>query len=160
MKMAAPAPSASSAGAPKLAYDEAADKGVWNATVRGGLFAKKSEASSSLARQIAMAPSNGAVAVARERMLNKMKTKDFVQDQDSKSSGIKWIEGKTFYLRDGFWTDSALLEGTHPQPEVIQFGSTKYFELVKKHPGITKFLGAGPKVVVLFEGRCVKIVTP
>ncbi len=157
---AAPAPAAPSAGAPGIAYDEEKDMNLSSASVRGGLLAKKSEASSSLARQIAMAPSNGAVAVARERMLNKMKTKDFVQDQDSKSSGIKWIEGKTFYLKDGFWTDSALLEGSHPQPEVIQFGSSKYFELVKKHPGITKFLGAGPKVIVLFEGLCVKIVAP
>lgn len=157
---AAPAPSMPSAGAPGIAYDEEGEMSLSSAAVRGGLFAKKSEASSSLARQIAMAPSNGPVAVARERMLNKMKTKDFVQDQDSKSSGIKWIEGKTFYLRDGFWTDSALLEGSHPQPEVIQFGSTKYFDLVKKHPGITRFLGAGPKVIVLYQGLCVKIVTP
>lgn len=157
---AAPAPSMPSAGAPGIAYDEEGEMSLSSAAVRGGLFAKKSEASSSLARQIAMAPSNGPVAVARERMLNKMKTKDFVQDQDSKSSGIKWIEGKTFYLRDGFWTDSALLEGSHPQPEVIQFGSTKYFDLVKKHPGITRFLGAGPKVIVFYQGLCVKIVTP
>jgi hypothetical protein len=73
---------------------------------------------------------------------------------------MKWIEGKTFYLRDGFWTDSALLDGSHPQPEVIQFGSAKYFELVKKHPGITRFLGVGTKVMLLFEGRCVKVVAP
>lgn len=157
---AAPAPSMPAAGAPGMAYDEEGEMSLSSNAVRSGMLAKKSEASSSLARQIAMAPSNGPVAVARERMLNKMKTKDFVQDQDSKSSGIKWIEGKAFYLRDGFWTDSALLEGSHPQPEVIQFGSTKYFDLVKKHPGITRFLGAGPKVIVLFEGLCVKIVTP
>jgi len=98
--------------------------------------------------------------VAREKELNKMKTRDSVQDQDSKASGVKWIDGKTFYLKNGFWTDSSVLEGSHPQPEVIQFGSTKYFELVKKHPGITKFLGAGPQVIVLFEGICVKIVAP
>lgn len=154
--MASPAPAEADS---LVAYDGAADKGTSSA-VRGSLFAKKSEASSSLARQIAMAPSNGAVAVAREKALSKMKTKDFVQDEESKSSGIKWIEGKTFYLKDGFWVDSALLEGSHAQPEVIQFGSAKYFELVKKHPGITKFLGAGAKVMVLFEGRCVKIVAP
>lgn len=154
--MASPAPSAPAEKDSLVAYDGKQT----SSAVRGSLFAKKSEASSSLARQIAMAPSNGAVAVARERALSKMKTKDFVQDEESKSSGIKWIEGKTFYLKDGFWTDSALLEGSHAQPEVIEFGSAKYFELVKKHPGITKFLGAGAKVMVLFEGRCVKIVTP
>ncbi len=155
--MASPAPSApmSFGGGPGIAYDEAADKGM-----SSRFFAKKSEASASLARQIAMAPSNGAVAVAREKELNKMKTKELVQDRDSKSSGMKWIEGKTFYLKDGFWTDSALLEGTHREPQVIQFGSSQYFDLVKKHPGITRFLGAGPKVIILFEGMCVKIVTP
>lgn len=132
------------------------DKG---AALRGNLLAKK-EASYSLARQIAMAPYNGAAAVAREKELQKLKSKDDVSDRESKNSGMKWIEGKTFYLRDGFWTDSALLEGAHPQPELIQFGSQKYFELVRKHPGITKFLGAGPKVMILFEGRCVKITAP
>lgn len=137
-------------------YTDSGDKGV---AVHGNLLAKK-EASYSLARQIAMAPHNGAAAVAREKELQKLKSKDDVSDRESKGSGMKWIEGKTFYLRDGFWTDSALLEGSHPQPEVFQFGSQKYFDLVKKHPGIVKFLGAGPKVMVLFEGRYVKIVTP
>lgn len=123
------------------------------------MLAKKSEASYSLSRQIAMAPHNGAVAVAREKALQKLKNKDVVQD-DEKATGMKWVDGKTFYLKDGFWTDSALLEGSHPQPEVIQFGSAKYFELVKKHPGITKFLGVGTKVIVQLEGLCVKITAP
>lgn len=137
-------------------YEASGDKSM----IGGTLLAKKSEASYSLARQIAMAPHNGAAAVARERELQKLKSKDDVSDRESKNSGMKWIEGKTFYLRDGFWTDSALLDGSHPQPEVIQFGSAKYFELVKKHPGITRFLGVGTKVMLLFEGRCVKVVAP
>ncbi len=150
---AMPAPSEEDSA---VAYEGAGDK----AASFNGRWLKKSEASYSLARQIAQAPYNGAAAVAREKELLKLKTKDVISDRESKQSGMKWIEGKTFYLRDGFWTDSALLEGSHLQPEVIQFGSTKYFELVKKHPGITKFLGAGPKVMVLFEGKCLKIVTP
>ncbi len=157
--MAAPAPSAMpmSETADEGSFLASGDKGV---AVRGALLAKKAEASYSLSRQIAMAPHNGPAAVAREKELQKLKTKDCVQDYEGKNAGMKWVEGKTFYLKDGFWTDSSLLDGTHPQPEVIQFGSAKYFELVKKHPGITKFLGVGTKVIIQFEGLCVKIVAP
>lgn len=147
----------SAAPAEESFSDAAGDRIV---AARSNLLAKKSEASYSLARQIAMAPYNGAAAVAREKELQKLKSKDDVSDRENKNSGMKWIEGKTFYLRDGFWTDSALLEGAHRQPDVIQFGSAKYFELVRKHPGITKFLAAGSKIMLLFEGRCIKIVAP
>lgn len=150
--MAMPAPSA---GASAEDF-RSADKGV----VPEPMMAKKAEFSTSFARQLASAPYSGARAVAREKEVNKLKTREIVQEREGKSAGVKWIEGKTFYLKDGFWTDSAMLEGTRPKEEVIEFGSAKYFELVRKHPGITKFLGAGPKVIVLFEGRCLKIVAP
>lgn len=136
------------------------DKGRTTEFLAGRMFAKKSESSDSFAKQIAMAPSSGSRAVARERELNKLKAKDSLQGEESKSMGMKWIDGKTFYLKDGFWTDSVFLEGSHPQPEVIQFGSAKYFDLVKKHPKITKFLAAGSKMIIVFQGRCVKIVAP
>ncbi|MBA3857546.1 MAG: hypothetical protein C0507_11615 [Cyanobacteria bacterium PR.3.49] len=150
--MASPAPSA---GAPA---DES--RSGFKGFVASPLVGKKLDLSSSLARQIASAPYSGSRAVAREKEINKMKTRDVVQEREGKSAGVKWIEGKTFYLRDGFWTDSAILEATHAKEEVIEFGSAKYFELVRKHPGITKFLGAGARVIVLFEGRCLKIVAP
>jgi len=121
---------------------------------------KKADFSSSLARQIAAAPYSGASAVAREKEIGKLKTKEVAQEPEGKESGVKWIEGKTFYLKDGFWTDGELLSGSHGQPEVIEFGSSKYFELVRKHPGISKFLGVGTKLMLLFEGRCIKIVAP
>jgi Ca-activated chloride channel family protein len=155
MAMPAPAAGASAAGAPADEF-RSASKGF----VASHLMGKKAEFSSSLRQQLAAAPYSGALAVAREKEINKLKTKDVVQEREGKASGVKWIEGKTFYLRDGFWTDSAVLEGTHPKEEVIEFGSAKYFELVRKHPGVTKFLGAGAKVIVLFEGRCLKIVAP
>lgn len=139
--------------------DELASSGT-SASMRGALMARKDDAYASLSRQIAMAPQSGAKAVAREKQLQKLKANDSMSDQDSKSSGMKWIEGKTFYLKDGFWTDSAYFEGSHATPEIVEFGSAKYFDLIKKLPGLSRFLGAGPKVIVLYQSRCFKIVQP
>lgn len=149
-------------GASRQSFEESSGFGgdALSSSNSGRLMARKDEAYASLSRQIAMAPQSGAKAVAREKQLQKLKANDSMSDQDSKSSGMKWIEGKTFYLKDGFWTDSAFLEGNHPNPEVVEFGSSKYFELIKKLPALSKFLGAGPKVIVVYQSRCFKIVQP
>ena len=74
-------------------------------------------------------------------------------------SGVKTLEDKTFYLRGGFWTDSAFESGKSPAPETITFGSQAYFDLVRKVPGISKYLAVGNQAIVCFKGHTYKIVT-
>ena len=71
------------------------------------------------------------------------------------SSRIKYLADKTFYLRDGVWTDSVYKEGTALKE--IAFDSDAYYKLLAEKPGLGKYLSAGTRVVVVFEGTAYKI---
>jgi Ca-activated chloride channel family protein len=72
------------------------------------------------------------------------------------SSQILYKEDKTFYLKDGAWVDSEYREGL-PVKEV-RFSSDDYFRLAADKPGIVKYLSAGSKMIVVFQGTVYKIV--
>jgi Ca-activated chloride channel homolog len=72
------------------------------------------------------------------------------------SERILYKDDKTFYLKDGVWTDSEYKEGA-PVKE-ITFNSDEFFRLISDKPGIAKYLSAGSKLVVVFEGINYRIV--
>lgn len=71
------------------------------------------------------------------------------------SSRIKYLADKTFYLRDGVWTDSVYKEGLAVKE--VAFDSDAYYKLLAEKPGLGKYLSAGTRVVVVFEGTAYKI---
>ncbi len=71
------------------------------------------------------------------------------------SSRIKYLANKTFYLQDGVWTDSAYKEGSSVKE--VAFDSDAYYKLLAEMPGLGKYLSAGTRVVVVFEGTAYKI---
>ena len=72
------------------------------------------------------------------------------------SERILYKDDRTFYLKDGIWTDSAYAEGA-PVTEVA-FNSDAYYRLIADKPGLAKYLSAGTKLVVVFEGTAYRIV--
>lgn len=73
------------------------------------------------------------------------------------SKGVKYRGDKVFYLRrDGYWADSVYVEGAKVQD--IKYLSPEYLELIKKKPGIARYLALDRKVIVVFEGKCYRIV--
>ncbi|HEY9788020.1 MAG TPA: VIT domain-containing protein [Candidatus Obscuribacterales bacterium] len=129
------------------------------------LFSNKAEAGKErerddFAKQIAMAPSSGHRAVHREQVLAKLKHSEALGSKDNAAQGIKAVEDKTFYFRDGFWTDSAYVIGHAPAPKLIEFGTSQYFELVRSQPGLARYLSVGANVIIMFKGQCYKIVAP
>jgi len=72
------------------------------------------------------------------------------------SERILYKDDKTFYLKDGVWTDSEYKAGT-PLRE-IAFGSDEFFRLVAAKPGLAKYLSVANKLLVVFEGAAYKIV--
>jgi hypothetical protein len=70
---------------------------------------------------------------------------------------MKTVADKTFYLRDGFWTESAALDAHHPALETIEFGSKRYFDLISSVPGISKYLSVGDQVIFIYKGHGYKI---
>jgi len=81
-----------------------------------------------------------------------------VDGGDSATSTIaKTTGGKTFYLREGVWTDAELKAKAKLPETAVKFGSDEYFELLKQKPGLGVFFSLGEKVVVVFEGRVYRV---
>jgi Ca-activated chloride channel family protein len=72
------------------------------------------------------------------------------------SERILYKDDKTFYLKDGIWTDSEYKDGA-PATEV-KFNSDAFYKLIAEKPGIAKYLSAGNKLIVVFEGVNYRIV--
>jgi Ca-activated chloride channel family protein len=106
------------------------------------------------ARSFASAPSVGKAAVERAKVA--VDLKESASESRETAQGMKVVDDKTFYLRDGFWSESTLTASINP--EVITFGSKQYFDLMQAKPGISKYLSIGRQVVFSFKGHWYKIV--
>lgn len=78
-------------------------------------------------------------------------------DKDSLSGAVKTVGGKTFYLREGFWTDAEFKAASKLPETSIKFGSDEYFALLNQKPRLAEFFSLGEKVVVVFEGRVYRV---
>lgn len=78
-------------------------------------------------------------------------------EKDSPSSAIRTAGGKTFYLRDGVWTDSEFKAGSTLPVTTVKFSSEEYFNLLKQKPRLGEFFSLGEKVIVIFDGRVYKV---
>jgi Ca-activated chloride channel family protein len=72
------------------------------------------------------------------------------------SERILYKDDKTFYLTKGVWTDSEYKEGTLVTE--VKFNSDEFYKLIAEKPGIAKYLSAGSKMIVVFEGVNYRIV--
>ncbi len=72
------------------------------------------------------------------------------------SERILYKDDKTFYLKDGVWTDSEYKEGA--PVETVKFNSDAFYKLIAEKPGIAKYLSAGTKMIVVFAGVNYRIV--
>jgi len=78
-------------------------------------------------------------------------------EAESRSSANRTVGGKTFYLREGIWTDSEFKAGSTLPQTVVKFGSDEYFTLLKTKPRLGEFFSLGEKVIVVFEGRIYRV---
>jgi hypothetical protein len=98
----------------------------------------------------------GAAAVANQKKINKMKEENLIAKDEQPADGIKVVDDKTFYMRNGVWVDSSFSDKLKPQ--VITFGTSQYFDLLHNNPGIAKYLAIGKEVIFTFKGHTYKIV--
>ncbi len=96
---------------------------------------------------------SGAGAVQASKATEAIKVAD--RAETVVSSRIKYLADKTFYLRDDVWTDSVYKEGLAVKE--VAFDSDAYYKLLAEKPGLGKYLSAGTRVVVVFEGTAYKI---
>ncbi len=78
-------------------------------------------------------------------------------DRDALSSAVKTVGGKTFYLREGVWTDAEFKPEARLAETTIKFGSDEYFALLKQKPQLAEFFALGERIVVVFEGKVYRV---
>ncbi|MBA2527637.1 MAG: hypothetical protein H0V18_17925 [Pyrinomonadaceae bacterium] len=78
-------------------------------------------------------------------------------DRDSLSSAVRTVGDKTFYLREGVWTDAEFKQEARLPETTMKFGSDDYFALLKQKPRLADFFALGERIVVVFEGKVYRI---
>jgi Ca-activated chloride channel family protein len=97
---------------------------------------------------------SGAGAVKAAKVSQTFKLED--RAAEAVSERILYKDDKTFYLKDGVWTDSEYREGL-PVTE-IAFNSDAFYRLIAAKPGIAKYFSVADRLIVVFEGQAYKII--
>lgn len=76
------------------------------------------------------------------------------EDQVSGANAVvRRIGSKTFYLREGVWTDAEFRADARLPETVLTFGSDEYFALLRRERRLAEFFALGERVIVVFNGR-------
>ncbi|MEP6741703.1 MAG: VIT and VWA domain-containing protein [bacterium] len=78
-------------------------------------------------------------------------------DKDAQSETIRIAGGRTFYLRDGVWTDADFKANMTLPQRVVKFGGDEYFALLKQKPRLAAFFSLGEQVVVILDGTIYRV---
>jgi Ca-activated chloride channel family protein len=62
------------------------------------------------------------------------------------SQQSQFVAGKTFFLNEKQWIDSAVQQAANAKHVRVQFGSTEYFDFLAKHPKAQAWLALGQNV--------------
>ena len=118
----------------------------------GALSAPKAAADASASVGL----TTGQEAVQQSKQVRAQQEVVRVRDDDA-ASAVRRIAGKTFYLRDGVWTDAELKPDANLPETTLTFASDAYFELLKQKPKLAEYFSLGERVVVVFEGRVYRV---
>jgi Ca-activated chloride channel family protein len=94
-----------------------------------------------------------AVLEAKDTAL--LMNKEDIASIEETPTTMRAVDDKTFYLVDGFWTDSEYKKDE--KSEQVDFGSKQYFDLVASDPQLRKYFAVASQVIVVYKGHCYKI---
>ncbi len=101
---------------------------------------------------------SGEAAVKASKQKAEMERSDKVVINPSTNDALRQVAGKTFYLRDGVWTDSEF-KAEAKLPEVnLKFASEEYFKLINQTPKLADFFALGQRVTVVWQGKVYRVV--
>lgn len=72
-------------------------------------------------------------------------------------STVQRVGTRTFYLRDGVWTDAEIRGDTRLPETAVTFGSEEYFALIRRVPALAQYLALGEQVAVIHDGRIYRV---
>ena len=99
-----------------------------------------------------------AVAFSKDKEeLRKAEKLAVVTSSLDSASQIRYIAGKTFYLRDGVWTDSEFKADAKLPVVKLKFASDEYFNLTGLEPKLAECLALGQRVVVVWKGKVYQV---
>jgi Ca-activated chloride channel homolog len=100
----------------------------------------------------------GAGAVSESR-LSRERQEAMTLDASVVTAGatMQRVGTRTFYLRDGAWTDAEIREDTRLPETTVTFGSEEFFELIRRVPALGQYLALGEQVAVIHDGRIYRI---
>jgi Ca-activated chloride channel family protein len=73
------------------------------------------------------------------------------------AQSLRHVGTKTFFLRDGVWTDSAF-DAETMTPIQVGFGSEAYFDLLASRPEWGEYMSVGSRVLFVAEGMAYEVV--
>ncbi|MBI5670314.1 MAG: VWA domain-containing protein [Chloroflexi bacterium] len=79
-------------------------------------------------------------------------------DEQQSPNPIQTVEGKTFILQNGVWTDTTFKADTM-QTQKVTFLSDEYFRLLDEKPELGAFFALGDRVIVVLDGVAYEVVT-
>ncbi|HLM54941.1 MAG TPA: VIT and VWA domain-containing protein [Pyrinomonadaceae bacterium] len=80
-------------------------------------------------------------------------------DDAPAAPSVRKVGDKTFYLREGIWTDAEFKADARLPETALEFGGEEYFALVRREPQLARFFALGERVVVVFKGRVYRVGT-
>jgi Ca-activated chloride channel family protein len=98
----------------------------------------------------------GIAAVQQSKMQREQQERLHLKEE-VRTDAVQRVGGKTFYLIDGVWTDSAFKAESQLPETLLVFGSDEYFALLKQNPKLGSYFSLGERVVVVLEGRVYRV---
>ena len=98
----------------------------------------------------------GALAVKESKRARQQQESERVESADS-AAAVRNVNGKTFYLRDGVWTDAEFNRDARLPETNLTFGSDEYFALLAREPRLADYFALGERVVVVYGGRVYRV---
>ncbi|MGE0886363.1 MAG: VIT domain-containing protein [Blastocatellales bacterium] len=98
-----------------------------------------------------------AVAISKQKEELRRAEKVTTLPAGSASGQMRQASGKTFYLRDGVWTDSEFKADGNLPIFTLKFASDEYFDLIANEPRLADIFSLGERVVVIWEGKVYRV---
>ena len=101
----------------------------------------------------------GRGAVAQSRAAREMQEAVTVQGQNynGPDASVQRVGDKTFYLREGVWTDAEIRADARLPETTVTFGSDEYYALLGRVPALGRYFALGERVAVVVDGRLYRV---
>jgi len=73
------------------------------------------------------------------------------------AANVQRVGDKTFYLREGVWTDAEIKADERLPETTVTFGSDEYYALLGRVPALGRYFALGEQVAVIVEGRLYRV---